>query len=81
MRLLLMLPVLALAGCLDPPPKPSIVDLEADKVRVGAVTYDGHMAEVMAEAKRGCGMHGRTPELVSTETYTATASYLFACVE
>jgi len=66
-----------LSGCVT---KAVISDLESDKVIVQATGND--MAIIMAEARRGCSMHGRVPQEVSyrcLDNYCVQKEYLFAC--
>ena len=68
------------AGCAAPA---VIADIEHDKVVVQSNQYTPP-AEVFAEAERGCALHGRTAEAISTRTagsdgWTAIQMHLFAC--
>lgn len=81
MRHVLILAALSivLAGCVT---QAVVSDLESDKVKVRATGND--MAVIMAEARRGCAMHGRTPRQVSfvcLDNYCINKEYLFACIE
>ena len=67
-----------LAGCSRPA---VIADIEEDKVIVqqGLLTS---MEAVMAEAERGCALHGRRAQPISTRpTPNYVTLHLFACVK
>jgi len=68
----------ALGGC---HPAPTI-----SQISESSLSIDQHlgttMAQVRAEAERGCGVYGRTPALVSSRcrgTTCVTSTYLYAC--
>lgn len=67
-------------GCAAPA---VIADIEHDKVVVQSNQYTP-AAEVLAEAERGCAIHGRKAEPISTriagsDGWTAIQLHLFAC--
>jgi len=70
---------LLIAGCAAPA---VIADIEHDKVVVQSNQYTPP-AEVLAEAERGCALHGRIAEPISTRTvgsgFSAMQMHLFAC--
>ncbi len=68
------------AGCAAPA---VIADIEHDKVVVQSNQYTPP-AEVVAEAERGCAIHGRKAEPISTRTagsdgWAEIQMHLFAC--
>ena len=73
-----LLALAALGGC---HPAPTI-----SQISESSLSIDQHlgttMAQVRAEAERGCGVYGRTPALVSSRCRGAacvTNTYLYAC--
>ena len=58
-----------------------ISDLETDKVIVQA-EWPVDEAKILAEARRGCAMHGRVPKPISyRDAGDFLEEHLFACVE
>ena len=58
-----------------------ISDLETDKVIV-QVSWPADEAEILAEARRGCALHGRVPVAISYKNAgDFLEEHLFACVE
>ena len=70
--------VLILAGCKSPA---IIADIETDKVIVQQDLFTP-MDAVFAEAERGCALHGRRAQPISTRAAPNYVKlHLFACVE
>jgi hypothetical protein len=76
-RTMVLIVALVATGCAT---RAVISDLEEDKVKVQA--SGGDMNVILAEARKGCSIHGRSPVQISytcMDGYCIQKEYLFAC--